>query len=47
MLDKWRVLAVLNDDDLVIDIAHLFLDGHFEVYQDRCNHVPLGQNNSF
>jgi D-serine dehydratase len=23
-LDKWRVLVVLNDDDLVIDIAHCF-----------------------
>jgi D-serine deaminase-like pyridoxal phosphate-dependent protein len=23
-LDKWRVLVVLNDDDLVIDIAHAF-----------------------
>ena len=23
-LDKWRVLVVLNDDDLVIDIVHCF-----------------------
>jgi len=23
-LDKWRVLVVLNDDDLVIDIVHAF-----------------------
>jgi D-serine dehydratase len=23
-LDKWRVLAVLNDDDLVIDAVHAF-----------------------
>ena len=44
-LDKWRVLVVLNDDDLVIDIGPCIFLAVFPPFlgvSGRCHHGPFG-----